>query len=190
MAPDNVLTATLQLPTAPAGKKSKATKKKKAAKPINLRASPMWVLMTNLKKHCVVAIAHEQKLLVGKDTITSDVADEPLSNHQWSHKGPFGERITPGNPESLAMFRHPLVYDPISGAHVVANNVCDDGPDDDGAPSSHPASPLFMMGEKILMEYGPYRDLVLRRDVLYRVVGVPLAPDVTKDVAEGLVDPR
>ncbi len=53
------------------------------------------------------------------------------------------------------MFRHPLVYDPISGAHVVANGVCDDGSDDDGAPSSHPASPLFMMGKKILMEYGP-----------------------------------
>ncbi len=84
------------------------------------------------------------------------------------------------------MFRHPLVYDPISGAHVVANNVCEDGPNDDGAPSSLPASPLFMMGEKILMEYRPYRDLVSRRDALYRVVGVPLAPDVAKDVAEGL----
>ena len=88
------------------------------------------------------------------------------------------------------IFGHPLVYDPISGAHVMANNMCDDGPDDGGAPSSHPVSPLFMMDEKILMEYGPYRDLVSRRDTLYRVVGVPLAPDVAKDVAEGLVDPR
>jgi hypothetical protein len=88
------------------------------------------------------------------------------------------------------MFRHPLVYNPILGVNVVANNVCDDGPNDNGAPSSHPASPLFMMDEKILMEYGPYRDLVSRMDVLYRVVGVPLIPDVAKDVAEGLVHPR
>ncbi len=88
------------------------------------------------------------------------------------------------------MFRHPLVYNPISGAHVVANDVCDDGPNDNGAPSSHPTSLLFMMDKKILMEYEPYRDLVSRRDVLCRVVGVPLAPDVAKDVAEGLVDPR
>jgi hypothetical protein len=152
-APDDASTATPQSPTAPSGKKSKATKKKKTAKPVNLCASPMWVLTTNLKKHRIVAIAHEQKWIVGNaDTITGDVADEPLSNHQWSHIGPFGERIVPGNPESLAMFRHPWVYDPISSAHVVANDMCDDGPDDDGAPSSHPASPLFMMDEKILME--------------------------------------
>jgi hypothetical protein len=36
----------------------------------------------------------------------------------------------------------------------------------------------------------PYRDLVSRRDALYRVMGVPLVPDVAKDVAEGLVDPQ
>jgi hypothetical protein len=190
-APDDASTGTPQLPTAPAGKKSKATKKKKAAKPIDLRALPMWVLTTNLKKHCVMAIAHEQKWVIGNaDTITGDVANEPSSNHQWSHKGLFGGRIAPGNPESLAMFRHPLVYDPISGAHVMANNVCDEGPDDDSTSSSHPASPLLMMDQKILMEYGPYRDLVSRRDALYRIVGMPLAPDVAKDVAEGLVDPQ
>ncbi len=88
------------------------------------------------------------------------------------------------------MFRHLLVYNPISGAHVVAKDVCDDGPDDDNAPSSHTASLLFMMDMMILMEYRPYRDLVLRRDALYCVVGVPLTPDVAKDMAEGLVDPR
>jgi hypothetical protein len=65
------------------------------------------------------------------------------------------------------MFRHPLVYDPISGVHVLVKDMCDDGPNDDGAPSSHPRSPIFMMDEKILMEYGPYRDLVSRRDALY-----------------------
>ncbi len=121
------MTATPQSPTTPAGKKSKATKKKKAAKPINLCALQMWVLTTNLKKHHVVAIAHEKKWVVSNvDTITSDVANELSSNHQWSHKGPFGKRIVPGNPESLAMFRHPLVYDPISGMHVVASDVCDE----------------------------------------------------------------
>jgi hypothetical protein len=37
------------------------------------------------------------------DTITGDIANEPLSNHQWSHKGPFGKRITLGNPEYMDM---------------------------------------------------------------------------------------
>jgi hypothetical protein len=92
-ASDDASTATPQSPTAPVGKKSKATKKKKASKPINLRASPMWVLMTNLKKHRVVAIAHKQKWVVGNaDMITGEVANEPSSSHQWSHKGPFGDR--------------------------------------------------------------------------------------------------
>jgi hypothetical protein len=48
---------------------------------------------------------------------------------------------------------------------------------------------LFMMDEKILVEYRPYRDLVSRRDALYCIVGMPLALDVAKDMAEGLVDP-
>jgi hypothetical protein len=92
------------LPTAPAGKKSKATKKKKASKPVDLHASPMWVSTTNLKKHCIVAIAHKQKWVVSNaDTITGDVANEPSSNHQWSHKEPFGKRIAPGNPEYIDM---------------------------------------------------------------------------------------
>ncbi len=67
---------------APAGKKSKATKKKKAAKPVNLRALPMWVLTTDLKKHRNVAIAHEKKWVIGNaDTITGDIANEPSSKH-------------------------------------------------------------------------------------------------------------
>jgi hypothetical protein len=32
-------------------------------------------------------------------TITGGVANEPTWNYQWSHKGPFGKRIAPGNPE-------------------------------------------------------------------------------------------
>jgi hypothetical protein len=100
------LTATPQLPTALARKKSKATKNKKAAKLVNFRALPMWVSTTNLKKHYVVAIAHEQKWVVGNmDTITGDVIDEPSSNHQCSYKGPFGKRIAPGNPEYMDMSR-------------------------------------------------------------------------------------
>ncbi|KAL3827057.1 hypothetical protein ACHAXA_007564 [Cyclostephanos tholiformis] len=90
---------------------------------------------------------------------------------------------------ALAMFRHPLVYDPISRSHVVANDVCIDGPPADGA-RSFPPSSLFLRDERILMEYGPYRDLVTRKDALYRVIGAPLAPNLARDVAEGLVDPR
>jgi 5'-3' exonuclease len=94
---------------------------------------------------------------------------------------------------ALAMFRHPLVYDPISRCHVVANDVSSvDGgnPAVDGTRSSFPPSALFLMDERILMEYGPYRDLVTRRDALYRVIGSPLDPKLARDVAEGLVDPR
>ncbi len=104
MALDDASTVTPQLPTALAGKKSKVTKKKKAAKPVNLCALPMWVSTTNLKKHRVVAIAHKQKWVVGNaDMITGDIANELSSNHQWSHKGPFGKRIMPGNPEYMDM---------------------------------------------------------------------------------------
>jgi hypothetical protein len=101
MVPDNALTKTPPLPTAPTAKKSKATtKKKKATKPVDLRTTPMWVSMTNVKKHHVVTIAHKQKWVAGKTgTITGNITNEPSSNHQWSHKGLFGERITPGNPE-------------------------------------------------------------------------------------------
>ena len=88
---------------------------------------------------------------------------------------------------ALAAFRHPLVYDPISMSHVVANDVCDD---DGTAAPSFPASPLFVGDERILMEYGPYRDLVTDRDALYRAIGSPLTPGLAKDVAEGRVDPR
>ncbi len=97
--PDDALTAKPP-PTAPAAKKSKTTKKKKTAEPVDLLAMPMWVLTINTKKHHVVAIAHEQKMVASNvATITGDVANEPTLNYQWSHKGPFGKRIVPGNPE-------------------------------------------------------------------------------------------
>lgn len=88
---------------------------------------------------------------------------------------------------AIAMFRHPLVYDPILGEHVVANDVCDDN---SLSPALTPAHPLFMMDERILMEYEPYRELVTNRDKLYCIIGVPLTPDNARDVAMGHVDPR
>ena len=94
---------------------------------------------------------------------------------------------------ALAAFRHPLVYDPISRSHVVANDVCDDVDGGGGGGTvapSFPASPLFVRDERILMEYGPYRDLVTNRDALYRAIGSPLPPGLARDVAEGRVDPR
>jgi hypothetical protein len=58
------------------------------------------VVPTNGKKHRAVAIAHEQKRVTGvAAAITSDVAHERTSIHQWCHKDPFGERIAPCNPE-------------------------------------------------------------------------------------------
>jgi len=85
---------------------------------------------------------------------------------------------------AIAMFRHPLVYDPILGAHTVANDVCD------GSDGSTGVSPSFFRDERILMEYGPYRELVTRREKLYQVIGVPSAPEIAKGIAEGLIDPR
>ena len=88
---------------------------------------------------------------------------------------------------AIAMFRHPLVYDPILGEHVVANDVCEDN---SLSSAVTPAHPLFMKDERILMEYEPYRELVTNRDMLYRVIGVPLTPDNARDVAMGHIDPR
>jgi hypothetical protein len=83
-APDDASTATLPPPTAPAAKKSKTTKKKKAAEPVDLCTMPMWVSTNDTKKHCIVAIAHEQKWVAGDaGTITGDVANKPTSNYQW-----------------------------------------------------------------------------------------------------------
>ena len=45
------------------------------------------------------------------ETITGNVANEPMSDRQWYQKGPSGERIAPGNPNfadmsPLAAFVH------------------------------------------------------------------------------------
>jgi hypothetical protein len=101
---DFALTAMPPLSTAPAMNKGKLTGKKKSTKSINLWTLLMWVSTTNLKKHCVVAIAHKQKCVAGiAGTITGNVPDEPLSNHQFYQKGPLGKRIAPGIPEYMDM---------------------------------------------------------------------------------------
>ena len=83
---------------------------------------------------------------------------------------------------ALAMFRHPLVYDPILGANMISNDVSiGDGSD---------VSSTFLRDEKILMELDQYKDLVTDKERLYRVVGKPFAPEIAKGVSEGLVDPR
>lgn len=83
---------------------------------------------------------------------------------------------------ALAMFRHPLVYDPISGENIISNDVSE------GRSSNVSAS--FMRDEQLLMEYAPYRELVTNREALYQVVGTPFSPSTAKRIAEGLVDPR
>ncbi|KAL7432416.1 hypothetical protein ACHAXH_007707 [Discostella pseudostelligera] len=88
---------------------------------------------------------------------------------------------------ALAMYRHPLVYDPILGEHVIANDVSVDANDSSRAAT---ASSLFLIEERILMEYKPYKELVTVRENLYQVVGSPMHPRIAKGIAEGLIDPR
>ena len=83
---------------------------------------------------------------------------------------------------ALAMFRHPLVYDPILGANTISNDV--------SISDSSAVSSAFLRDEKILMEFDQYRDLVTNKDRLYQVVGRPFAPEIAKGVSEGLIDPR
>lgn len=84
---------------------------------------------------------------------------------------------------ALAMYRHPLVYDPIQGVHLVANDVSD------GFERSS-ISPIFLKDERILMEYEPYKNLVTNRESLYEVIGSPSSPEIAKGIAEGVIDPR
>ena len=86
---------------------------------------------------------------------------------------------------AIAMYRHPLVYDPISSLHMIANDVCDN--ENNTTPA---VSAAFMRDERILMEYEPYRDLITSRERLHQVIGAPFAPETARDIAEGLVDPR
>jgi hypothetical protein len=102
---NNPSTATPMPSTAPAMKKDKTTGKKKAAKPVDLRVTPMWANTTNgATSHPVVAIAHRQKWVVNyTGTINGDVADKPPFGHQWYQKGRSSKRIAPGNPDFADM---------------------------------------------------------------------------------------
>jgi len=63
---------------------STAPTMKKGAEPIDLRTSPMWVSTTDLAKHRVMEIAHQQIGVAGNaETIIGNVADEPTSGCQW-----------------------------------------------------------------------------------------------------------
>jgi hypothetical protein len=74
------------------------TGKMKAAKPVNLRATPMWAKMTDGTRHWIVAIAHGQKWVVSNAvTINGDVTNKHSSSCHWYQKGLFGERIVLGN---------------------------------------------------------------------------------------------
>jgi len=84
---------------------------------------------------------------------------------------------------ALAMFRHPLVYDPILCVNMISNDVSN-GADQTAVTAE------FLRDEKILMEYKGYRDLVTNKDMLYKVIGTPFAQGIAKSVAEGIIDPR
>ncbi len=97
-------TATPAPSTAPVTKEGKTTRKKKAGKTIDLCTMPMWAKMTNSASHCIVAIAHGQKWVVGNAvTINGDVANKPSSGCQWYQKGPSSKRIAPSNPDFADM---------------------------------------------------------------------------------------
>jgi 5'-3' exonuclease len=89
---------------------------------------------------------------------------------------------------ALAMYRHPLVFDPIQGVHLVANDVSGDS--ESPSASVRSRSTTFSKDEKILMEYEPYRNLVMNRELLYEVIGTPSSPEIAKGIAEGIIDPR
>ncbi len=72
-APDNASTAMPRPSSAPTTKKGKTTGKKKAAKPVNLCAMPMWAKTTDNTSHRIVAIAHGQKWVVITNTKTGGI---------------------------------------------------------------------------------------------------------------------
>jgi hypothetical protein len=95
---DNASTALSMPSTAHTTKKGKTTGKKKAAKPVDLCATPMWTKTNDGTSHHIVAIAHGQKWVVGNvATINGDITDEPSSSHQWYQKGPSGKRLSLDN---------------------------------------------------------------------------------------------
>ena len=87
---------------------------------------------------------------------------------------------------AVAMFRHPLVYDPVLG-HIIANDVSS-GNNDNSARVS--VCPSFLREEEGLMQYEQYRLLVTDTEALYEVVGRPSAPGKAHKMARGLIQTR
>jgi 5'-3' exonuclease len=90
---------------------------------------------------------------------------------------------------AIAMYRHPLVYDPVLG-DVIANDVSANENDANSSEGGQKAlvSRQFLKEEQILMEYEPYRRLVTDREALYQVVGTPRPLDLAHKITRGLVD--
>ncbi len=60
--------------------------------------------MTKGASHCIVAITHGHKWVVGNTTtINGEVANKPSSGCQGYQKGPSGKRIALGNPDFADM---------------------------------------------------------------------------------------
>ena len=104
---DNGLNTTLPTPLC---QNSRMTTKRTrvSEEPIDLAEHPFYVDVQdndfNVLCHRVVTISHKSKWFIGNNqTITGDVSREPTSEHQWSHKGPSGERISPDNPHHKDM---------------------------------------------------------------------------------------
>jgi hypothetical protein len=91
---------TLAAPPPPPPPPPSRLKSRRTAKPVNLRATPLYSVTTDTTRHCIVAIAHERRWVNGNaETIMGDVASKPSSNRPWSQTGPIGEKIGPGNPD-------------------------------------------------------------------------------------------
>ncbi|KAL3769324.1 hypothetical protein ACHAWO_007523 [Cyclotella atomus] len=84
---------------------------------------------------------------------------------------------------SIVMYRHPLVFDPVLG-DMIANDVSSNGE----SKKATSVSAQFMREEQVLMEYEPYRQLVMDKEALYRIVGRPRPFDLAKKMVRGLVD--
>lgn len=85
---------------------------------------------------------------------------------------------------AVVMYRHPLVYDPFFG-DVIANDVSREYIE---MPERVFVGASFLRDEELLMEYEPYRKLVMDREAVYEIVGRPREPHMAKNLARGSVD--
>ena len=88
---------------------------------------------------------------------------------------------------AVAIYRHPLVYDPILG-DTIANDVSSAGSDSNGQCVGAQGSSAYLRDEKILMQYEPYRRLVTDREALYQVIGRPRPLDLAQKMTRGHVN--